>query len=108
MSTTKPQAACPRCQSQVIYDYTCHTYPGSIRDGKVQWLACITCDSAHWLSCQNESCDWSYTYGLNPGNPRSEQNEGERPEWLPQEITYSQPGKINPARSQQEKRPGSY
>lgn len=69
---------CPECGSfPILVSLTCHTYRQN--DG---WKACIPCDSAGDLYCPNEECNWSYTWGLNPSNPRSPGNEKYRPNWL--------------------------
>jgi hypothetical protein len=67
---------CPTCASpNVAWEYTCHTYLI-----EKTWMACQPCDSAvRYLCCD---CDWSYTDGLNPGNPRTVQNAGAKPVWL--------------------------
>jgi hypothetical protein len=30
-----------------------------------------------------DDCNWEFTHGLNPKNPRAVANEKKRPEWLP-------------------------
>lgn len=74
---------CPECGGEVDAYFTCHTYPGGTRDdGSVQWYVCSSCDSAYEFFCLEDDCDWHYTWGLNPKNPRSEANEQHRPDWL--------------------------
>lgn len=68
---------CPKCNRKVWYELTCHTY---VIDGK--WKACLPCDSALYLFCETEGCNWAYTWGLNPKNPRFAWEESRRPEWL--------------------------
>lgn len=90
---------CPRCEGPVEYDLACHTYPRTRDDGTVQWMSCLPCDSAYRYSCiawteEDEldewlikgedagmGCGWYWTRGLNPGNPRTEENDANRPEW---------------------------
>jgi hypothetical protein len=76
--------ACPECGGPVVYGLTCHTY----RMGE-RWYSCLPCDSAVEYICANQyddigDCDWRYTHGLNPGNPRTAKNEEFRPPWLPE------------------------
>ena len=74
---------CPKCDSAVVRYMTCHTYQnGCDSDGNALWVACYGCNSAEEYSCASETCDWVYTYGLNPLNPRSAANEANRPDWL--------------------------
>lgn len=79
---------CPVCGGQVRADLTCHTYPQNGR-----WMACLPCDSAWAFCCATpdedgdllgEGCGWSYTWGLNPRNPRSVPNEDRWPPWIPE------------------------
>lgn len=90
---------CPRCGGPVESDFACHTWPRTRDDGTQQWMACMPCDSATRWSCvewteEDEAdkwmikgedigsgCGWSWTQGLNPGNPRSEENDLNEPEW---------------------------
>lgn len=75
---------CPKCNSfPVYYDFTCHTYFSSGR-----WSSCLPCSSAGYLTCNNENCDWSYTWGHNPENPRFADEEKYRPEWLVGDWPY--------------------
>jgi hypothetical protein len=75
---------CPECGREVVYDLTCHTYG---QDGK--FYACMPCDSAVEYICTGQledeptGCEWRYTHGLNPKNPRAARNEENRPPWLP-------------------------
>ena len=73
------------CGKPVLWDYTCHTWPGSNT-----WMACLDCNSAILFHCPNYC--WSYTWGLNPANPRVEQNEQHRPAWLVGDIEWDQHG----------------
>jgi hypothetical protein len=75
---------CPRCNSEVNGFFDCHTWPG--HNGV--WMSCIGCSSAiHWYCME---CDWSYTEGLSKGNPRSIENEENRPPWVPtKEIEWT-------------------
>ncbi len=63
-------------------------------------MSCMPCDSAKEYACQcwledepdvpepikSCECMWSYTYGLNPKNPRAARNEENRPDWLLDEV----------------------
>lgn len=87
---------CPECGGKVEWDFACHTYP-SERDGKVTWMACMPCDSATRYVCvshdnnrcfsdcgefnEHEGCGWTWTWGLNPDNPRAIDNETRNPQW---------------------------
>lgn len=71
---------CPDCGGKVRYGLTCHTWGGNA-DG-TGWRACLPCDSAYDLYCEDDDCGWSYTWGLNPRNPRSVDNERRRPPWI--------------------------
>lgn len=84
MSTTVA-IPCPRCAGYDIYaDTTCHTWPGGTRpDGTVTWMACQGCGSAMRYACFG--CGWSYTHGLNPGNPRATAKAEARPAWITDE-----------------------
>lgn len=102
---------CPQCAGAVEYDLTCHTWPKySEESGLTTWMSCLPCDSARTYYCVADSmcycsldtgvvepncyacdgtgidegwgCGWRYTDGLNPGNPRWEDNEQRRPEWI--------------------------
>lgn len=69
---------CPKCNSENIrWNLTCHTY----KSGNT-WMACMPCDSAIEYYCTEDKCDWSFTHGLNKGNPMTEENEKSRPQWL--------------------------
>lgn len=83
-AVTEVAPSCPECGGPVAYDLTCHTYG---QDGK--FYACMPCDSAIEYICVNQyddigDCDWRYTHGLNPANPRAAKNEESRPPWLPE------------------------
>lgn len=73
---------CPECGAAVYYDLTCHTWPKRRDDGSEQWMSCLPCDSATEYVCTSVDCRWRYTLGLNPGNPRSAENEAGRPPWM--------------------------
>lgn len=101
---------CPQCGGPTETDLACHTWPKTRDDGTVQWMACMPCDSATLWYCNGDAecycsldtgvvepncyacggtgidegwgCGWKYTQGLNKGNPRWEDNEQRRPEWL--------------------------
>jgi hypothetical protein len=79
-----PEPGCPECGREVVYNLTCHTYGHGDR-----FYACMPCDSAVEYICAGQlddkptGCDWRYTHGLNPRNPRAEANEHHRPPWLP-------------------------
>ena len=76
---------CPECGGRVEYDLTCHTYGQGDR-----FYACMPCDSAVEYFCASQyddepgACEWRYTHGLNPRNPRAAQNEKRRPPWIPE------------------------
>jgi hypothetical protein len=50
----------------------------------------MPCDSAVEYFCASQyddepgECEWRYTHGLNPRNPRSADNEKRRPPWIPE------------------------
>lgn len=76
---------CPDCGGPVVYDLGCASF-GSDSGG---WLSCMSCDSAIDYTCARSigdgsrgACSWTYTDGLNPGNPRAAGNAGRRPVWL--------------------------
>lgn len=57
-----------------------------------QYMSCMPCDSATIWSCETRwmdedelegrtPCDWTWTEGLNPGNPRYPENETRNPHW---------------------------
>ena len=74
------RGACPSCGGDVAFSDTCHTWGGK-EDG-TGWMACMGCFSALYLFCCEPGCDWRYTHGLNPLNPRSAANAKNRPPWL--------------------------
>jgi predicted RNA-binding Zn-ribbon protein involved in translation (DUF1610 family) len=72
-------APCPKCGTSPIWvGNSCHTY----QRGDGHWVSCMNCGSAGDLYCENEDCNWSYEWGLNPDNPRAASNEEQRPSWL--------------------------
>jgi hypothetical protein len=92
--------SCPECGGDVEADLGCHTWPRNIQraDGSFfeQWMSCMPCDSATIWSCETRwmdedelgdrvPCDWTWTEGLNPGNPRYAENETRNPGWYPDE-----------------------
>lgn len=92
---------CPECGGEVEWDFTCHTYPGTWQ-GKETWMSCMPCDSATLYSCvahneercwedcdeygMHEGCGWRWTWGLNKGNPRYQENEKKNPLWGEKEM----------------------
>lgn len=52
------------------------------------------CSSLWYLSDSPAPCDWSYTHGLNPNNPRFAAEQESRPDWLPEnpEMHYYEMG----------------
>lgn len=84
------EIGCPKpdCDGEVGWDFTCHTYPTTHArkgaDPVVTWMSCLPCDSAIHYQCSRlyDGCDWEYTDGLNPGNPRAVANAKRRPAWL--------------------------
>ena len=110
--------ACPQCGHEKVYaDFTCHTWPGGTRaDGSEQWMACQGCGSAIryacgcwlddevpnpedpdglWIYREPEcECQWDYTHGLNPRNPRKDREEESRPPWLEGEPDFDKNGDI--------------
>jgi len=77
---------CPDCGGRLQWSWTCQTY---CTDGV--WWACQGCDSALELACVEwlredrvspSACQWHYCYGLNPDNPRANENAIYRPEWI--------------------------
>lgn len=78
---------CPKCGGRVRWDYDCHTYQSNGR-----WMSCLPCDSAISYTCA--SCDWHFIHGLNPGNPRTEENEKNRPDWLVGPLEWNKAGKF--------------
>lgn len=90
--------SCPECGGPVEADLGCHTWPRTITnsDGtkREQYMSCMPCDSATIWSCETRwmdedelngrvTCEWTWTEGLNPGNPRAEENETRNPHWDP-------------------------
>lgn len=88
--------ACPKCGGPVHSYWTCHTWPRTQEDGTQRWMSCLPCDSAvryyciaHSDECQSDcwdyedhvGCGWDWTKGLNPNNPRAEENEANNPHW---------------------------
>lgn len=72
---------CPKCGSDnVAWDTACHTWPNE-RAGGV-FYACIGCDSARKYICMEKGCDWRYTHGLNPDNPRFGNEQKSKPVWV--------------------------
>lgn len=85
--TVRSNVPCFSCGSyHLVWEFTCHTYPQTRRDGTVGYMHCMPCDSAMEIYCKD--CDWEYTYGLNKGNPRSVTNEKFRPGWLKEDMSY--------------------
>lgn len=74
---------CPWCGGRVVDTGSCHTYGGN-EDG-TGWMMCFpACWSAVEFYCvDNDTCEWSYTWGLNPRNPRAHSNSMHRPDWIP-------------------------
>lgn len=73
------QIACPECNSEHIYwDYACHTWPKT-QDGRTIFMSCLPCDSAIEYRCYD--CTWAWNAHLNPKNPRSEENDFNKPDW---------------------------
>lgn len=83
--TTK---TCPQCGGEVDHLLTCHTYSQRLEDGTERWMSCLPCDSATDWYCLSEDCDWDWTCGLNPRNPRAEENATHAPPWAA-EADYS-------------------
>lgn len=73
------KSPCPDCGGVVYWYLTCHTWPNTGPGGRVTYMSCLPCDSATHYSCYH--CDWEYTAGLNPNNPRSAKNEEKRHGW---------------------------
>ena len=46
-------------------------------------MSCWGCFSAMTYFCGSDECDWVYTHGLNPSNPRFDENKKDKPSWLP-------------------------
>lgn len=72
------QKPCPSCTAPFVSrDPTaCHTW----RSKRDVWVSCTKCDSAVLYSCP---CGWTFLNGMNPKNPRTDQNERNRPDWMP-------------------------
>jgi hypothetical protein len=87
--------SCPQCGTLEVIGYdSCHTWFDGTR-----WMSCQGCFSAMHIFCGNDDCDWSYDWGLNPRNPRSEENEKDRPDWLDYDYEDSLPkGWVWPSR----------
>lgn len=49
-----------------------------------------------YFACANDTCDWRYTHGLNPDNPRAVVNEKNRPTWIPEYPYDDETEDINP------------
>lgn len=81
MAEPRTEKPCPACGTETDWYLTCHTF----RQGG-RWCACLPCDSATEWFCTSEDCEWSYTQGLNPGNPDAEANERDRPSWVSDET----------------------
>jgi len=78
VTTIEDLGLCPICNKQTHMILTCHTF---FQNG--HWAACMPCDSAWDIHCEDEDCLWpGYIWGLNPKNPRSRSNEMNRPIWL--------------------------
>lgn len=90
------KATCPKCKSeQIRYKFTCHTWPTTNWvDGewKETWKTCVPCDSAYLYFCLE--CDWNFTWGLNPNNPRNAVNMLNKPEWVPEKREFDKHGFI--------------
>ena len=76
------QRPCPECGGETSSWPGCHTWPQRPDDGTEQWMSCLPCDTAVDYYCTEDDCRWTYTAGLNPGNPRAAENERHRPPWL--------------------------
>lgn len=87
------EPVCPECGSRVRWMDTCHTWPGP----EGSWMSCMGCGSASHYYCDSDDCDWTYDHGLNPRNPRSEENEAKKPAWLDGwgDTEFSYPGTIS-------------
>jgi hypothetical protein len=81
MTEIAASLACPECGGPVDVMLTCHTYPQRQADGTERWMACMPCDSASDWYCESDECNWSWTEGLNPRNPRAAANDASRPSW---------------------------
>lgn len=81
---------CPQCGTPDIAGYgDCHTWPSG--PDNTRWMSCQGCGSAFYMFCCNDDCDWSYTWGLNPKNPRADINEEERPNWVDGDFNEKMP-----------------
>lgn len=84
------EPSCPGCGHKTVYwDFGCHTYPGR---GET-FMSCMPCDSAIELICgydfendDTSECRWNYVWGLNPKNPRFEEEQKKRPAWLEEDM----------------------
>lgn len=72
---------CPECGGETESWPTCHTWTQSAPDGTERWMSCMSCDSATDWYCLD--CNWIWTQGLNPRNPRAEANAACAPPWGP-------------------------
>jgi len=69
---------CPQCGGETASIPVCVTWMGS--EGR--WVGCFGCGSALEFYCADlDICDWSWTCGLNPENPRSVENDLRSPPW---------------------------
>jgi len=80
---------CPNCSSTNLYwAYDCHTYKsGTNPDGTLRFVSCHPCDSAIRYSCGD--CRWTFVHGLNKANPRTEENEKSRPDWIVGDLEFT-------------------
>ena len=78
---------CPKCGTEEIQAVpACHTY---LTDKG--WYSCMGCYSAIRYECNN--CDWEFTHGLNPKNPRAKVNSENEPSWHEDSWFMGDPGK---------------
>jgi hypothetical protein len=77
-------AKCPRCDSKVVYDYTCPTWGGGPGGGMV--MSCMGCGNAVEFTCVSDDCDWYFITPFNPYNRRYEKNEANKPSWMTEEL----------------------
>lgn len=76
---------CPKCESiDVVWDFACHTWPNQ-RDSGTIFMSCFGCDSAREYICMEDDCNWNYTHGLNPLNPRFADEQESKPNWVDDE-----------------------
>ena len=75
----------------------CLTCDKEVEYTKTTWMSCMPCDSATKYYCighsdehcsprcweyeDHDGCGWDWTKGLNPGNPRSAENDLKDPHW---------------------------